>query len=85
MADDIQGTLNEVAEEIKKLEANIGIAYALTYLFGMTAVMFFASRVAPRLMGVDLKEEARKLKDGAMSRDQSQEDLELKLQVKEIT
>ena len=49
------------AEEIKKLEANIGIAYALTYLFGMTAVMFFASRVAPRLMGVDLKEEARKL------------------------
>ena len=49
------------AEEIKKLEANIGIAYALTYLFGMTAVMFFASRVAPRLMGVNLKEEARKL------------------------
>jgi putative transport protein len=49
------------ADEIKKLEANIGIAYALTYLFGMTAVMFFASRVAPRLMGVDLKEEAHKL------------------------
>ncbi len=49
------------AEEIKKLEANIGIAYALTYLFGMTAVMFYASRVAPRLMGVNLKEEAHKL------------------------
>ncbi len=49
------------ADEIKKLEANIGIAYALTYLFGMTAVMFFASRVAPRLMGVNLKEEAHKL------------------------
>ena len=31
------------------------------------------------------KEEARKLKDGVMSRDQSQEDLELKQQVKEIT
>jgi putative transport protein len=49
------------ADEVKKLEANIGIAYALTYLFGMTAVMFFASRVAPRMMGVDLKEEAHKL------------------------
>jgi putative transport protein len=49
------------ADEIKKLEANMGVAYALTYLFGMTAVMFFASRVAPRLMGVNLKEEAHKL------------------------
>jgi putative transport protein len=49
------------ADEIKKLEANIGVSYALTYLFGMTAVMFFASRVAPRLMGVDLKREAHKL------------------------
>jgi len=53
--------LNLGADEIKKLEANIGVSYALTYLFGMTAVMFFASRVAPRLMGVNLKEEAHKL------------------------
>ena len=53
--------LGLAADEVKKLEANIGIAYALTYLFGMTAVMFFASRVAPRLMGIDLKEEAQKL------------------------
>ena len=53
--------LGLAADEIKKLEANIGVSYALTYLFGMTAVMFFASRVAPRLLGIDLKSEAQKL------------------------
>ena len=50
--------LNLGADEIQKLESNIGVAYALTYLFGMTVVMFFCSRVAPRLMGIDLKTEA---------------------------
>ena len=50
--------LNLAADEVQKLESNIGVAYALTYLFGMTVVMFFCSRVAPRLMGIDLKTEA---------------------------
>ncbi len=50
--------LNLAEDEIQKLESNIGVAYALTYLFGMTVVMFFCSRVAPRLMGIDLKTEA---------------------------
>lgn len=50
--------LNLPADEVQKLESNIGVAYALTYLFGMTVVMFFCSRVAPRLMGIDLKTEA---------------------------
>jgi len=53
--------LGLAADEITKLEANIGVSYALTYLFGMTAVMIFASRVAPRLMGIDLKKEAQAL------------------------
>ncbi len=50
--------LNLGADEVRKLESNIGVAYALTYLFGMTVVMFFCSRAAPRLMGIDLKTEA---------------------------
>ncbi len=50
--------LNLAADEIQKLESNIGVAYALTYLFGMTVVMFFCSRIAPRMMGIDLKTEA---------------------------
>ena len=53
--------LGLAADEVKKLEANIGVSYALTYLFGMTAVMIFASRVAPRLLGIDLKSEAKAL------------------------
>src|SRR5210317_2245590 len=38
------------AEKLKELQANIGVTYAITYLFGMLTVIFFASRVAPRLM-----------------------------------
>jgi putative transport protein len=49
------------AEKVKELQANIGVTYAITYLFGMLTVIFFASRVAPRLMGIDLKREAQKL------------------------
>jgi putative transport protein len=49
------------SDKVKKLEANIGVTYAITYLFGMLTVIFFASRVAPRLLGIDLKREAQKL------------------------
>jgi putative transport protein len=51
------------ADKIKELQANIGVTYAITYLFGMLTVIFFASRVAPRLMGTDLKREARNLEN----------------------
>lgn len=49
------------ADKIKELQANIGVTYAISYLFGMLTVIFFSSRVAPRLLGIDLKKEARKL------------------------
>ena len=51
------------AEKVKELQANIGVTYAITYLFGMLTVIFFASRVAPRLMGIDLKKEAQDLEN----------------------
>ena len=47
--------LQRPAEEIKALTSNIGVAYAITYLFGFTLVVFFVSLVGPRMMGVDLK------------------------------
>jgi len=53
--------LGLAADKVKKLESNIGVTYAITYLFGMLTVIFFASRVAPRLLGIDLKREAQKL------------------------
>ena len=40
------------------MQANIGVAYAITYLFGFTLVVFFVSLVAPRMMRIDLKAEA---------------------------
>jgi len=49
------------ADKVKELQANIGVTYAITYLFGMLTVIFFASRVAPLLMRIDLKREAQKL------------------------
>jgi putative transport protein len=49
------------ADKIKELQGNIGVTYAITYLFGMLTVIFFTSRVAPFLMRIDLKREAQKL------------------------
>ena len=40
---------------LKQMRANIGVTYAVTYLFGFTLVVFFVSVVAPRMMGVDIK------------------------------
>jgi len=37
---------------LKNLQANIAVTYAVTYLFGMTLVVFFSSKIAPRLLGV---------------------------------
>jgi len=53
--------LGLTANKVKELESNIAVTYAITYLFGMLLVIFFASRVAPRLLGINLKEEAQKL------------------------
>ena len=49
------------ADKVKELQANIGVTYAITYLFGMLTVIFFSSRVAPLLMRIDLKREAQEL------------------------
>jgi putative transport protein len=53
-------TLELPADEISSMQANIGVAYAITYLFGFTFVVFFVSVIAPRMMRIDLKEEAAK-------------------------
>jgi len=44
---------------LKQLRGNIGVTYAVTYLFGFTLVVIFVSNVAPRMMGVDLKATAK--------------------------
>jgi aspartate-alanine antiporter len=46
---------------MKQYQANIAAGYAVTYVCGYILVLLFVPLVAPRLMGVDLKDEARKL------------------------
>lgn len=49
------------AEEKAHLLNNIPVAYAVTYLVGTTAVVWFLPKIGPKLMGVNLQEEAKKM------------------------
>ena len=49
------------AEEKAALLNNIPVAYAVTYLVGTTAVVWFLPTIGPKLMGVNLKDEAKKM------------------------
>ncbi len=44
--------------ERDRLVAHVVVADALTYVFGTSGAILFLSRVAPRLLGVDLRQEA---------------------------
>lgn len=59
-ASEALGSLALPLEQITTMQANIGVAYAITYLFGFTLVVFFVSLIAPRIMRIDLKAEAAK-------------------------
>ena len=48
-------------DSLKQQQANIAAGYAVTYICGYILVLLFVPLVAPRLMGVNLKEEAAKL------------------------
>jgi putative transport protein len=47
--------------EKMRLLNNIPVAYAVSYLVGTGFVVWFLASLAPRLLGVDLREESRKL------------------------
>lgn len=49
------------AEQIKTLQANVVTAYSITYIFGLIAIVVFTSQIAPPLLRVNLRDEARKL------------------------
>ena len=49
------------AEEKAQLLNNIPVAYAVTYLVGTTAVVWFLPTIGPKLMGVNLQDEAKKM------------------------
>ena len=62
-AGDAINRLSISAAEKTSLINNIPVAYAVTYLIGTGFIVWFLPNVGPKLMRVNLKEEARKLRD----------------------
>src|SRR4051812_30899341 len=60
-AGDAIGRLSLSAADKTSLTNNIPVAYAVTYLVGTAFIVWFLPNVGPKLMGINLKEEARKL------------------------
>jgi putative transport protein len=57
------------AEEKTRLINNIPVAYAVTYLVGTAVLVWFLPTIGPKLMGVNLREEARKMQAGSAARE----------------
>src|SRR3954469_6299928 len=60
-AGDAISRLSLSAADKTSLTNNIPVAYAVTYLVGTAFIVWFLPNVGPKLMGINLKEEARKL------------------------
>lgn len=57
------------AEKLRMIN-NIPVAYAVTYLVGTAFLVWFLSSLAPRLLGVNLREESRKLEREMSGKDE---------------
>jgi len=62
-AGDTIARLNLPDAEKQRLLNNIPVAYAVSYLVGTGFVVWFLSSLAPRLLGVELRAESKKLED----------------------
>ena len=62
------------AEEKARLVNNIPVAYAVTYLVGTAVLVWFLPTIGPKLIGVDLQEEARKADEQATGETQLQQE-----------
>jgi putative transport protein len=60
-ASDAINRLNIPGPEKAQLVNNIPVAYAVSYLVGTAFIVWFLPNLGPKLMGVNLREEARKL------------------------
>ena len=53
-----------LSEEVRdRMVANVAVGDAVCYLFGTVGVILFCSVIAPRLLGLDLEAEARKVEE----------------------
>jgi AspT/YidE/YbjL antiporter-like protein len=55
------GKLGLSAAAARTFQANVATAYALSYVFGLLTVVLFTSQVAPKLLAIDLRKEARRI------------------------
>ncbi len=62
-AADAINSLDISGAEKTALVNNIPVAYAVTYLIGTAFTVWFLPTIGPRLMGVNLREESKKLQD----------------------
>jgi putative transport protein len=60
-AGDAINRLSIPAEQKTMLMNNIPVAYAVTYLIGTAFIVWFIPNIGPKLMGINLKEEGKKL------------------------
>lgn len=58
-------------EKIQKLIGNATVAFAVTYFLGVITVVFFLSRLAPKILNVNLADECRKLEEEMGSHEES--------------
>src|SRR6476620_3963638 len=70
-ASDAIGRLSISAADKTSLTNNIPVAYAVTYLVGTGFIVWFLPNIGPKLMRVNLKEEARKLQAQLSGADKS--------------
>ncbi|VVE39590.1 transporter [Pandoraea morbifera] len=59
-AGDAISRLGLPVEEVKRLQSEVAIGYAVTYIFGSLGAIIVCASLVPRLMGRTLKEDAKK-------------------------
>jgi aspartate-alanine antiporter len=55
------GKLGLAADATKAQQVNVATTYALSYVFSLVTIVLFSSQAAPRLLGINLRTEARRL------------------------
>jgi putative transport protein len=60
-AGDALTRLGMSADQVSQLTSQMAVGFAITYVFGTVGVIIFVRSIAPRLLGVDVKQAAREL------------------------
>ena len=60
-ASEALGRLGQSPEMVRVLQGNIATAYSIAYLFGLLAIVVFTTQIAPLLLKIDLRKQAKAL------------------------